>query len=274
MDNHDKTRPLSDSTARSGVRAAVEFDQVTVRIEGMTILDRVTASVPANGCTAIVGPNGAGKTTLLLALLGQVSYTGKIRFHGVSPDEKVRIGYVPQRLSFDRGMPITVMEFLIMGLQRLPLWLGIRPAKRKRALEHLRSVRGELLADRYLGALSGGEMQRVLLALALQQDPNLLVLDEAASGVDYQGEQIFCELLESLRESRRFTQLMVSHDLAMVMAHSTHVIFLKGGVTGEGCPHEVMNQETLSATFGPHLGIVDPGVLTDPGWLNCPCRKE
>lgn len=243
--------------------AAVIFDQVTVVLNGVRVLDRVSASVPINGCTAIVGPNGAGKTTLLLSLLGQVPYTGSIRVRGVGPGGRgIRIGYVPQRLSFDRGMPITVMEFLVMGRQRLPLWMGLRQRKREQAYAFLRLVRGDLLADRHLGALSGGEMQRVLLALALQQEPDLLVMDEAAAGVDFQGEQIFCELLDSLRHQHRFTQLMVSHDLAMVMAHASHVICLKGGVIGEGRPNEVINATVLSDTFGPHMGVADLSILS------------
>ncbi len=254
---------------------AVEFDQLTVRLEGMTVLDRVTAMVPRHGCTAIVGPNGAGKTTLLLALLGQIPFTGQVRFSGGRPGRAVRMGYVPQRLSFDRGMPITVIEFLVMGLQNLPLWMGLSKNCRRRAQHHLQSVHGEDLANRHLGALSGGEMQRILLALALQQEPELLVLDEAAAGVDFQGEQLFCELLESLRQERRFTQLMVSHDLAMVMAHASHVICLKGRVTGEGCPHQVMNSDVLASTFGPHMGVVDRrSLMSVAEEKKCECARN
>ncbi|MEW6521803.1 MAG: metal ABC transporter ATP-binding protein, partial [Thermodesulfobacteriota bacterium] len=158
---------------------------MTVAARGVPILERVNASVPRGSWTNIVGPNGAGKTTLILALLGMLPYSGKIRFG--NGGGRPRIGYVPQRFAFDRGMPITVMEFMLMGRQRLPFWFGCRGG-RGPARELLAAVHADKLESRLLGALSGGEMQRVLLALALQEEPDLLVLDEPTAGVDFQGE--------------------------------------------------------------------------------------
>ncbi|MDE7065540.1 MAG: metal ABC transporter ATP-binding protein [Desulfovibrionaceae bacterium] len=236
--------------------AAVVFAGVSVSRSGLSILENVTAAVPRNSCTVIVGPNGAGKTTLLLALIGEVSCRGDIRVGMGRDGAPLRLGYVPQRLSLDRGMPLTVEEFLVMGLQRRPLWLGVRPELRERSLTLLASVKAEHLARRRLGALSGGELQRVLLALALQQEPELLVLDEPSAGVDFQGEHLFCELLDELRVRRGFTQLMVSHDLGMVVHHATHVICLKRGVVAEGPPAAVLTPETLTALFGLHMGVM------------------
>jgi zinc transport system ATP-binding protein len=117
-------------------------------------------------------------------------------------------------------------------------------------------------------------MQRVLLALALGQEPDLLVLDEPASGVDFQGEHVFCELLENLRCQRGFTQLMVSHDLPTVTHHATHVICLNRRVAAEGPPREVLTAETLTAIFGLHMGLVNSRVLPD-GSRSCssPCCR-
>lgn len=251
---------------------AVVFDRVTVRLDGVSILEDVTGSVPRGGCTAVVGPNGAGKTTLLLALLGQVPLLGSIRV-GASPTVRgSRIGYVPQRLQFDRGLPMTVRDFLVMGLQRRPLWLGTKRASRDRARDLLAAVRAESLENRILGVLSGGEFQRVLLALALEQDPDLLVLDEPASGVDIQGGQLFCELLERLRRERGFTQLMVSHDLATVTHHATHVIMLNRRVVAEGPPRDVLTPENLGAVFGMHMGLADAHALP-AGQSACTCAR-
>jgi zinc transport system ATP-binding protein len=243
-----------------------------VALGGNTILDRVTASAPLGSCTAIVGPNGAGKTTLLMALLGQVPYQGRIRIACEPEGRHPRIGYVPQRLQFDRGLPITVLEFMVMGWQRSPLWFGVRRCHRKRASELLASVKAGDLERRKLGALSGGEMQRVLLALALGQSPDLLVLDEPAAGVDFQGEYVFCELLEGLRRERGFTQLMVSHDLATVTHHAAHVICLNRKVAAEGPTRETLTQENLTAIFGLHMGMVD-GRMLPGGKAGCsaPC---
>jgi zinc transport system ATP-binding protein len=252
-------------------RDAVVFGNVSVRLDGVPILDGVTASVPKGGSTAVVGPNGAGKTTLLMALLRHTPFDGDIRI-AAAGDKPPRIGYVPQRLQFDRGLPMTVRDFLVMGLQRRPLWLGIKRIHRERAVRLLADVRGEALEGRMLGVLSGGELQRVLLALALAQDPDLLVLDEPASGVDIQGGLLFCELLERLRRERGFTQLMVSHDLATVTHHATHVILLNRRVIAEGPPREVLTPAHLAAVFGMHMGLADARSLAE-GKSACSCAK-
>jgi len=252
------------------VDAAVRFEQVTVERGGISILDAVSASVPKGSCTAIIGPNGAGKTTLLMALLGEIGYQGKIILgSGANPP---RIGYVPQRLSFDRGMPLTVSEFLAMGFQKKPLWFGIVPGIHHRSREILAQVKAEHLATRKIGALSGGELQRVLLALALRQDPDLLVLDEPSAGVDFRGELIFCELLDTLRRSKGFTQLMVSHDLATVTHHANHVICLNRKVAAEGPPRLTLTPENLTAIFGMHMGLVSSRSMPENrSYCSAPC---
>jgi len=170
---------------------------------------------------------------------------------------------VPQRLQFDRGMPLTVLEFMAMGWQRTPLWFGVKRRYRDRARQLLACVKLEGMERRKIGALSGGEMQRVLLALALGREPDLLVLDEPASGVDFQGEHIFCELLDGLRRAQGLTQLMVSHDLPTVTHHATHVISLNRKLPAEGVPRDVLTAENLTAIFGLHMGLVDSRALPD-----------
>ena len=215
---------------------AIVFDHVSVTRSGLNILDQVNATVPQGSCTVLIGPNGAGKTTLLLALLGEVGYRGNITLGG--------------------GMPFTVAEFLSMGIQKRPLWLGISRKAKKQALELLDEVHATHLIRRRVGTLSGGEMQRVLLALALQQNPELLVLDEPSAGVDFEGGRLFCELLDDLRKSQGFTQIMVSHDLGMVAHHATCVICLKRRVIAQGPPDKVLNGEVLQALFGMHMGLI------------------
>jgi len=252
---------------------AVRFDEVTVKCGDISILDRVSATAPQGSCTVIIGPNGAGKTTLLLALLGEIDYMGRIVLG--TGDHPPRVGYMPQRFTFDRGMPLTVSEFLVIGFQKTPLWFGLNTNLRRQAGEALASVKADHLADRAIGALSGGELQRVLLALALQQDPDLLVLDEPSAGVDFQEELIFCELLDGLRQRRGFTQLMVSHDLATVTHHATHVICLNRRVAAEGAPRQTLTAENLTAIFGMHMGLVSARSM--PGSqaaCSAPCCQE
>ncbi len=235
------------------IAAAISLDRVSVNRNGTSILKSVTAMVPKGGVTGLIGPNGSGKTTLLMAILGQIGFTGRIEFgfEGRRP----RIGYVPQRFQFDRGMPISVLDFMTLGRQRIPLWFGVRSQHRQKAIGMLSVVKAAHLVKRRLGVLSGGELQRVLLALALQEDPELLILDEPVAGVDVVGEQLFCELLEQLRMEHGFTQLMVSHNMSVVLAHATHAILLNRRVICQGNPKEVLNPQTLMAIYGMHLDL-------------------
>lgn len=259
---------------KKGDERALLFEGLSVHRGGIHILDAVDATVPMGSCTAIIGPNGAGKTTLLLALLQAVPYRGEVSFPGYGGREP-RIGYVPQHLAFDRGLPLTVHEFLCLGFQTRPLWFGVGAHRRSRTVATLARVQAEHLAERRLGALSGGELQRVLLALALLQEPELLVLDEPAAGVDVQGEYIFCELLDSLRHSQGFTQLMVSHDLPTVTHHATHVICLNHRVVAEGPPREVLTPANLSAIFGLHMGLVNlQSMPMAQGGCTAPCCQS
>jgi zinc transport system ATP-binding protein len=252
---------------------AVVFKNVGVKLGGVAILENISATAPRGSSTAIIGPNGAGKTTLLLSLLGQVEYSGAIHVGDSSPG-KIRIGYVPQRLEFDRGMPVTVMDMMAMGLQRKPLWLGTAGWVRRNALPLLSRVRAEHLARRRLGALSGGELQRVLLALAIQQRPELLILDEPSSGVDIGGENLLCELLDELRKEQGFTQIMVTHDLSIVTAHADHVICLNHRVVGEGSISTTLTADVLTATFGIHLGLANLHAMPQIPGQSCTCPEH
>ena len=241
---------------------AVVLEHVEISLGGIRILDDVCAHIPAGSFTALVGPNGAGKTSLTLAILGQISCKGKISFPN-HPDRRPRFGFVPQKLQFDRDMPITVRDYLLAGIQRMPLFFGASKKHCERIGKLLCELECENLVDRRFGALSGGELQRVLMAQALLTDPEILMLDEPTSGIDFKGGQLCCELLNRLRVTRKFTQLMISHDLATVAAHATHVICLNHGVLAEGEPRKVLTHEVLTETFGPHLGIVDLHKLPD-----------
>ena len=133
----------------------------------------MTCEIPAGRITALIGPNGAGKTTLLLAIMGLIPYSGNIRFPAF-PSASPRIGYVPQRLELDRGLPCTVEDLLALSVSRRPLWLGKKGAVRRRIRESLDRVGAGGLENRFLGKLSGGELQRVLLAMALEGNPEIL----------------------------------------------------------------------------------------------------
>ncbi len=232
---------------------AIEIKNLNVRLNGVQILQDVNACIIANETTAIIGPNGAGKTTLLLAIMGLIPYSGRIDF----PQGKKRIGYVPQRLDIDRSTPITVLDFLSLAEQRLPLWLGHRKHIYQKVLTNLQRVGAHHLIRRSLGKLSGGEMQRVMLAMAIQNDPDIVLLDEPVSGVDVAGEELFSELISSLQKEEKFTLVLISHDLSVVTRHANHVICMNKTVRCEGRTVEVLTPENLTSIYGIHKGLYE-----------------
>jgi zinc transport system ATP-binding protein len=231
---------------------AVELRDVTVRFGAQTVLDKVNLKIPCQGVTALVGPNGAGKSTLLLALLQLVPYTGEIVYHDHYKNGRHEplFGLAPQKLSFDADAPVTVLDFLCLADQRRPLWLGRRKDNVVRAMRALEMTNAGRLARRPIGVLSGGELKRVLLAAALRNDPDILLLDEPAAGMDAQGEEVFCDLLDRLSAERSVTVLWVSHDLSAVARHADYVIALRRRVLLEGPPAAVLTAETVTALYG------------------------
>ncbi|HDR06281.1 MAG TPA: metal ABC transporter ATP-binding protein [Candidatus Coatesbacteria bacterium] len=230
---------------------AVRLEEVTVRLGGRLALEGVTADIPAGLITAVIGPNGAGKTTLLKAVLGLVPFDGSITFPAFG--KRPRFGYVPQHLGVDEGAPLTVKDFLLLKLQRRPLWLGSRRPAVVEALRQLRAMQAERLAERPLGELSGGERQRVLLAAALAGEggaPDLLLLDEPAAGIDAVGGELFAALLAELTAESGLTTILVSHDLSVVSAHAGRVVCLNRRLMGVGCAEEAISVETITAMYG------------------------
>jgi zinc transport system ATP-binding protein len=230
----------------------LEIDGVAVVRDGRPLLSEIALSV-ARGTTHVLrGPNGAGKRTLLGAVLGQLPFTGAIRFHWRA---SARLGYVPQGFHVDRTLPLTVGEFLALPRQRRPVCLGIRRGARARIDAMLARVGLGGYAGRPLGVLSGGELRRVLVANAIDPVPELLLLDEPASGLD---EIAVHQLERVLAELRRdgASVLMVSHDLAQVRRVADRVTLLDRTVRRSGTPAEVLTGG-LAESFaigGPALG--------------------
>ena len=239
--------------------------QCSVRIRGLgvkkkdgMILHDVNLNVRHGEIMALIGRNGAGKTTLLKALLGRIPYTGEIQFtsHKGERVEKPKIGYVPQNLAFDHSSPMTVGDMLCANLSPFPVWLGQKKAARSRAAQMLEraGARPELL-DKKLGNLSGGELQRVLLAFALEPMPDLLLLDEPVSAVDRRGIEVFYELVCSLRERYHMPVILVSHDLSHVLKYATSAALLDRTILVSGEVSQVMASREVRETFG----LPEPG---------------
>ena len=190
------------------------------------IFTDVNMHIHCGQLTALIGPNGAGKSTLLKCILGQVPHSGKLHYvdaKGKHTGNPI-IGYVPQYLRFDRTSPTSVMDFFAACLSKYPVWLCSMKKLRPKVLESLCRVKAEHLIDRRLGALSGGEMQRVLLSLALNPMPDLLLLDEPVSGVDHNGLKLFYEIVSELREKEDMAIVLISHDLPLVAQYADQVV--------------------------------------------------
>ena len=230
----------------------IDLDKVSVRRGGHVLLQDVSMHIHCGQLTVLIGQNGAGKTTLIRALLGQIPHTGVIRHvDGRGLDiPHLRTGYVPQHLDFDREMPLTVRDFMAASFSGRPVWTGIGKKTRTAVDSALAAVEIGDLGDRQLGRCSGGELQRVLLALALNPAPDLLVLDEPVSGIDRNGMKMFLETLLQMRETRHMAILLVSHDLRFVREYADHVVLLDRSVLAQGRPDEVFASPEFDAVFG------------------------
>lgn len=226
---------------------------LSVSLEGHAVLEEVSLHLHCGEITAIIGPNGAGKTTLFKAILGQIPYRGEIRFTDAQGDRigMPRIGYVPQALLTDPMAPITVLDYLGAALSRGPAFLPPTRAKREKVLAALRATGAEELIDRRLGALSGGEAQRVMLALALSRAPNLLLLDEPVSGIDAEGLSDFYRIVDALKRDYDVSILLISHDFSLVRRYADRAVLLSRRVIAQGPPNEVL--------AGPGFASVFPG---------------
>ena len=205
----------------------IECDQLSVELGGVQVLDRVTLSVSEGDFLGIVGPNGGGKTTLLRVILGLEKYSaGKVNVFGRVPgNSSRRIGYVSQRLFFDRDFPISVRNLVLMGrLSKKKLFQHYNHVDREKADEAIYTTGLDKLVDRCIGELSGGELQRALIARALAGEPELLLLDEPTASIDPQMKTTIYDLMERLKE--RLTIVLVSHDTAIIGRYVKRIVSL------------------------------------------------
>jgi zinc transport system ATP-binding protein len=238
----------------------VTIRDLRVALGGRAILHELDAELTRGRVTALIGLNGSGKTTLLRALLKEVPYAGDVQFHcghDHSSHRPEHIGYVPQKLHIDTSLPLTVRDLFGVALQRRPLFFGISGRLERRMKAMLAGVGApESLLDGPMEKISGGEQQRVLLALALEPNPELLLLDEPAAGIDFQDQLKFYDLIARLNQERGVTVLLVSHDLSVVSHHAHHVLCLKDGrVECQGAPTDILGSDMLGQIFGSDRGV-------------------
>ena len=261
-------RKIKHGKAASGCSDAccLKLEGLNVRIQGEEILEEVSFHLHCGEIAALIGPNGAGKSTLFRSILGQLPYGGSITFTQVGgpairlADGTVMggtrplIGYVPQSPSFDRGDPVSVLDFFTAATAKWPVWLPVPKKYRDRCRRSLERVHGEDLLDKPMGGLSGGQLQRVLLALALEPVPHILVLDEPLSGVDMEGEHQLLEMLDEIRTNYDLSILLSTHDFATLGSFADKVILLNKRVLKVGTPDEVIASPEFYQTFHLRMG--------------------
>lgn len=237
----------------------VSLRDVWVERGGKAILRGVTADLVRGRITALIGLNGSGKSTLLRALVGEFPHRGVIQFrcgHDHTHPRPEHVGYVPQRLAIDPRLPLTVRDLLGLALKRGPLFFGLGRSLNGKLHAMLDKVGVADLLDVPVEGLSGGQLQRVLLALALEPKPELLLLDEPASGIDFKTQQSFYDMISDINRKTGVTLLIVSHDLTVVSRFAGYVLCLRDGVIHcHGTPQQVLTPDALAETFGPEMSL-------------------
>ena len=217
----------------------LQLQDITIQFQQRKILDKVNLQIEAGEVVTLVGPNGAGKTTLLRAALSLLPVSSG----QVKRKDGLRIGYMPQRIKIDPSLPLSAKRFLTLAgtasdetLEKLIEEVGV----------------GKTL-NTPVQNLSGGEMQRLMMARALLHNPDLLVLDEPVQGVDIHGQSELYNLISAVRDRRGCAVLMVSHDLHMVMAATDRVVCVNGHICCAGTPESVTQNPAFIELFGPDV---------------------
>lgn len=227
-----------------------KINNISVKRGSKQILENVSIHIHCGKLTVIIGKNGAGKSTLLKAILGEIPHEGEIIFKNKDKEErKIRIGYVPQKLDLENS-PITVYDMIASYSSNKPVFLYKSKTLYEKIKKHLKDFGADSLIDRKVNRLSGGELQRVMLGMAMMSKPDLLILDEPISGIDKNGKEQFYKKIYELKENNDMAIILVSHDFEYVKKYADNVILLNGVIEKEGSPSEVFKSQKFIDTFG------------------------
>lgn len=237
----------------------ITLDDVSFGYSGRSVLSGITIAIERGDFVGIIGPNGSGKSTLLKGLLGIVKpLSGSFTILGESGHNIIKVrsslGYVPQRNNVDTKFPATVNDVVLMGTYG-KLGLARRPGRleRQKVKEALERVGLSEYGTRHISQLSGGQLQRVLIARALVSDPAILLLDEPTSAVDVTAEQSILSFLESINKEIGITIVMVTHNVNEIVHMANKIAVLNGRLEAFGHPSEVLNAEMVARVFGGYI---------------------
>lgn len=252
-------RPGHDEAAQLGAEPApvLAVSGLSVQLGGREVLHDVSFELGPGELTGLIGSNGAGKTTLLRALLGlQASSAGTVT---LSPRrERGAVGYVPQKVALDPDLPVRARDLVALGLDGHRLGTGLRSSERRERVEALlRAVGASHLADARVGALSGGEQQRVLMAHALASRPRLLLLDEPLANLDLPRVHETIALLDRVRRAEGVAVVLSAHEIGPLVPVMDRVVYIAQGRVACGTTAEVVRPEVLSALYGHHVDVLN-----------------
>ncbi|MBP9022443.1 MAG: metal ABC transporter ATP-binding protein [Spirochaetes bacterium] len=236
------------STSCGGCSTVIR--SLSVEYSGRRALSDIDLCFSCGELTAIIGPNGGGKTSILKSILGEIPYSGKIDFCISSGKKKPRIGYLPQKISVQKDSPVSVCDFLLLSEGYPFTWLYVSKKRKEIIMKQLEIVSAENLIDRRIGELSGGELQRVLLAASINPAPDILLLDEPVTALDSKGIDIFYELICSLRKKFHMTILVVSHDIGAISKHADKMFLINEKIIAHGTPSEVISSRAFRREMG------------------------
>lgn len=230
----------------------IKINHLGVRLGEQVILEDVNLHIHCGSLNVIIGKNGAGKSTLIRAILNDIPHEGDIEFKDRENGriQKLKIGYVPQNLNIERNTPVSVYDLIASYHYRFPVFLKKSKRIQQEIEEALKVFEVEDLIDRQVCKLSGGQLQRVLLAMAVMDGPNLLLLDEPVSGVDQNGMELFYRTMEYLKENFDLSTILISHDLDYVEKYADQVILLDQTVVKSGSAKEVFGSREFQDIFG------------------------
>jgi ABC-type Mn2+/Zn2+ transport system ATPase subunit len=230
----------------------LKMNNISVRDGNQVIIQDINLHIHCGKITVIVGKNGAGKSTLIKAILGEVKHEGTIEFNDLKNQrfENLKIGYVPQYINMEKNTPMSVYDLFAGYISNSPIFLRKNPKVVRYVKEQLAIFEAQALIDKRACDLSGGELQRVLLSIAISPVPNLLLLDEPVSGIDSNGMNLFYHNIAKLKANYDLAMIIVSHDFDFVRHYADHVILLNKTILKEGSPDEVLNSEEFKKSFG------------------------
>ena len=234
----------------------IKVNHLGVTLGGQEILRDINLHIHCGSLNAIIGRNGAGKSTLIRAILGDISHTGNIEFKDSENGriQKLKIGYVPQSLNIEKQTPVSVYDMIAAYQSNAPVFALKGRKQKERILENLQVFQADYLLDKQVCNLSGGELQRVLLSMAIMDEPNLLLLDEPVSGIDQNGMELFYQTIYNLKENYDLAVILISHDLEYVRKYADKVILLEQTILKQGTAKDVFSSSEFSRVFQTESG--------------------